>query len=81
MSLYSASLFSSSSPPAVFLAGFFFFLFLFPLDPVDLVKGCSRIFKISSSTIFFSVLNLVKSGVGGAASLVKPFLVMAVFNS
>lgn len=55
----------------------FFFLFLLALEPVDLAKGRSRILRISSSSIFLSVLNLDKSGSAGPASLVMPFLVMA----
>jgi hypothetical protein len=40
-------------------------------------KGCSRILRISSSVILFSVFNLLRSNGGGAPSLVIPFLVMA----
>lgn len=61
---------SSSPMPlvhAAFLADFCSFL----------LSGCSRIFKTSSSMIFFSVLNLVRSGIGGALRRVRPFLVMA----
>jgi hypothetical protein len=46
-------------------------------DPVDLDSGFSNICKISSSVILWSDFKLPKSGVGGAASLVMPFLVMA----
>lgn len=49
----------------------FFFL------PLFLERGCSRILRISSSVIFLSVLNLVKSQAGGAPTFVMPFLVMA----
>lgn len=48
------------SSPDSFLA--FFFLFLLALEPVDLAKGRSRILRISSSSIFLSVLNLDRSG-------------------
>lgn len=50
---------------------FFFFL------PLFLARGSSRIFRISSSVILLSVLNLVKSQADGPPSLVMPFLVMA----
>lgn len=50
---------------------FFFFL------PLFLARGSSRIFRISSSVILLSVLNLVKSQTEGPPSLVMPFLVMA----
>lgn len=50
---------------------FFFFL------PLFLARGSSRIFRISSSVILLSVLNLVKSQAEGPPSLVMPFLVMA----
>lgn len=81
--LYSSSLDSSSSSfscccSCVAFFGFFFFFLFLPLEPVDLANGCSRIFKISSSSIFLSDLNLERSRVGGAASLVIPFFVMAV---
>jgi len=56
------------------LVAVFFFLFLF-FD--SLARGCSRILRISSSVIFLSVLNLVRSGVGGALKRVIPFLVTA----
>jgi hypothetical protein len=39
--------------------------------------GCSRIFKISSSSIFLSDLTKSKFKAGGAARRVRPFLVMA----
>jgi hypothetical protein len=76
--LHSSSLSSSSSSvaAAAFLAGFFFFLFLF-LGLASFDRGCSRILRISSSVIFLSVLNLDRSGAGGAASFCIPFLVMA----
>lgn len=71
---------SSSELPAVlaaaFLAGFFFLLLFFL--PVFLDRGCSRILSTSSSVIFLSVLNLLRSGAGGPPSLVMPFLVMTV---
>lgn len=76
-SAYSSSLSSSASPAAAFLAGFFFFLFLFLLLVVFLDRGCSRILRISSSSIFLSDLTLLRSRAGGAPSLVMPFLVMA----
>ena len=77
---YSESL-SSSSPAAAFAAGFFFFfLFLLPFDPVLLAIGCSRIFKISSSSIFLSLLIASRSIAGGADSLVRPFLVSAAVS-
>lgn len=76
--IYSSSLDSSSSSWAVFLAGFFFFLFFLPFAPVDLAIGRSRIFRISSSSIFLSDLILERSRVGGAASLVMPFFVIAI---
>jgi hypothetical protein len=59
------------------LVAVFFFLFLF-FD--SLAMGCSRILRISSSVIFLSVLNLVRSGVGGALRRVIPFLVTAVLT-
>lgn len=62
--------------PSPFCAVFFLFFLVF-LDPVDLDSGVSRIFKISSSSIFLSVLNLDKSGGLAAAILVMPFLVIA----
>lgn len=76
--LYSSSLLSSSSSSSAdaFLAGFFFFLVLF-LGLVSLARGSSRILRTSSSVIFLSVLNCDRSGVGGAASFCRPFLVMA----
>lgn len=52
---------------------FFFFL------PLFLARGSSRIFRISSSVILLSVLNLVKSQAEGPPSLVMPFLVMAAW--
>lgn len=67
---------SSSLSSSSFLATFFFF-FLFFFAPVDLDRGCSRIFRISSSSIFLSDLTFARSRAGGAASLVKPFLVIA----
>ena len=75
---YSSSLesSSSSSPAAGFFAGFFFFLDLL-FAPEDLEIGCSKILRISSSTIFLSVFNLVLSISGGALSRVIPFLVTA----
>jgi hypothetical protein len=63
-----------SSPPVAF-----FFLFLFFLLPVERAIGCSRIFRISSSSIFLSDLNCSRLTLG-AASLVIPFLVMAAWN-
>lgn len=68
--LYSAS--ASSAVPSAF-----FFLFLGFFFPVFLAKGCSRIFRISSSVIFLSVWYLLRSSSGGPPSLVMPFLVMA----
>lgn len=78
--VYSPSLDSSPPWPAsAFLAGFLlFFLFFLFLEPVDLASGRSRILRISSSSIFLSVLNLDRSGWFGAASRVMPFLVIAV---
>jgi hypothetical protein len=78
VSFHSSSLLSSSSSSssAFFAAFFFFFLFLlFELEALDM--GCSRICRISSSVIFLSVLYLDRSGDGGAASRVMPFLVIA----
>ena len=69
--IYSSSAFSPS-----FLAAFFF-LFLFLL-PVFLERGWARMARISSSSIFLSVLNLERSSAGAAPSLVRPFLVMAM---
>jgi hypothetical protein len=40
-------------------------------------SGCSKILRISSSSIFLSVFNLLRSKAGGPPSLVMPFLVMA----
>jgi hypothetical protein len=75
---HSSSLDDSSSSEAAFFVGFFFFFFLFLLfDPVDLDSGFSNICKISSSVILLSDFKLSKSRVGGAASLVMPFLVIA----
>ena len=73
--LYSSSLLSSSSA-SDFLADFFFFLLLL-LGFVSLARGCSKIFRTSSSVIFLSVLYSVKSRAGGAASRWRPFLVIA----
>ena len=72
---YSSSLDSSSA--SAFFAGFFFFLFFLFLDPVDLAKGRSRILRISSSSIFLSDLYWDRSSGAAAASLVRPFLVIA----
>lgn len=69
--LYSAS--ASSAVPSAFV----FFLFLGFFFPVFLARGCSRIFRISSSVIFLSVWYLLRSSSGGPPSLVMPFLVMA----
>lgn len=56
LGIHSSSLESSSSSSVAFFANFFFFFFLFfPFAPVDFAIGCSRIFRISSSVIFFSV--------------------------
>lgn len=75
--IYSLSSESSSSPPsAAFLAGFFFLALLFFL-PVFLARGCSRIFRSSSSVIFLSDLTFSRSRAGGPPSLVIPFLVIA----
>lgn len=63
-----------SSPPVVLV----FFLLLFFLLPVERVRGCSRILRISSSSSFLSDLICSRSTGLGAASLVRPFLVMAV---
>lgn len=79
--IHSSSLESSSSSSVTFLAGFFFFFLFFPFAPVDLATGCSRIFKISSSVIFFSVLYCSKFGAGGALKRTIPFFVMASFFS
>lgn len=75
---YSSSLLSSSSSSAAaFLAVFFFFFrFLFLVEVLPI--GCSRILRTSSSVIFLSVLYLERSGDGGAAILVMPFLVTAI---
>src|SRR5579859_815082 len=74
--LYSSSLSSSSSPAAAaFLAGFFFFLFF---GLLSFARGRFKISRTSSSVIFLSVLNLDKSGLGGAASFCRPFFVIAV---
>lgn len=82
---YSSSLLSSSSSSSAaasaFLVGFFFFLRFFFLSDVGLPSGCSRILRTSSSVIVLSVLNLERSGVGGAARRVSPFLVMAMRRS
>src|SRR2546421_1112284 len=78
-SFHSSSLDSSSSSEAAFFAGFFFFFLFLLFDPVDLDSGFSNICKISSSVILWSDFKLPKSGVGGAASLVMPFLVIARF--
>ncbi len=78
--IHSSSLESSSSSVAFFASFFFFFLFL-PFAPVDLAKGCSRILRISSSVIFFSVLYCSKFGAGGAPKRTIPFFVMAGFIS
>ena len=75
---HSSSLVSSSSSSAGFFAGFFFFFLFLLFAPVDLAVGCSRIFKISSSVIFLSVLYFDSSGAGGAAKRTSPFLVMAI---
>jgi len=80
--LYSSPLLSSSPSSglaAAFLAFFFFFLFLFL--PAFFESGCSRILRISSSSIFLSVLNLLRSQAGGPPIRVMPFLVMAVADS
>jgi hypothetical protein len=45
---------------------------------VDLLVGRSRIFKISSSSIFLSDLTESRSKEGGAARRVRPFFVIAV---
>lgn len=76
-SLSSSELSSAAAAAAAFLAGFFFFLLFFFL-PVFLAMGCSRILRISSSSIFLSVLYLLRSSAGAAPSLVMPFLVMAI---
>lgn len=74
---HSSSLDSSSSSSVAFFAGFFFFFLFFPLAPVDLAVGCSRIFRICSSVIFLSVLYFETSNAGGAARRTRPFLVIA----
>ena len=76
--IQSSSLDSSSSSSATFFADFFFFFLFLPFAPVDLAVGCSRMFKISSSMIFFSVLYLDSSGAEGPVKRTSPFLVMAV---
>ena len=75
--LYSPSLESSSSSSVAFLVDFFFFFLFFPLAPVDRATGWSRILRISSSVIFFSVLYWSKLGPGGALKRTIPFFVMA----
>ena len=80
-SIQSSSLESSSSSSVAFFADFFFFFLFFPFAPVDLAIGCSRIFRISSSVIFFSVLYCSKFGAGGALKRTIPFFVMAGFVS
>lgn len=77
----SSSSSSSSSAAAAFFAGFFFFFLFLLFDPVDFDSGCSRIFKISSSSIFLSDLTASKSRAGGAANRVMPFLVIATSKS
>src|SRR5882762_4875625 len=74
---HSSSLLSPSSSSSTFLAGFFFFFLFLLLLLVPLPIGCSRILRISSSVILFSVLYLAKSGEGGAANRVIPFFVIA----
>lgn len=69
---YDQSIYSS---PAVVV---FFFLLLLFLLPVERARGCSRILRISSSSIFLSDLYSSRSMGAGAASLVRPFLVMAI---
>src|SRR4051812_2543299 len=78
LAAYSSSAAASSSASASpsFLAGFFFLL-LFFLLPVFRDRGCSRILRISSSSIFLSDSYLLMSRGGGPPSLVMPFLVMA----
>lgn len=77
LSIHSSSLESSSSSSVAFFANFFFFFLFFPFAPVDLAIGCSRIFRISSSVIFFSVSYCSKFGAGGALKRTIPFFVMA----
>ncbi|KAL6891423.1 hypothetical protein HDV57DRAFT_297311 [Trichoderma longibrachiatum] len=72
---YSSALAASSVAPSALAAFFLGLLFFFP---VFLARGCSRILRISSSVIFLSVWNLLRSSSGAAPSLVMPFLVMAV---
>jgi hypothetical protein len=77
----SSSLSSAAAAAAAFLAGFFFFFLFLLFDPEDLARGRSKIFSTSSSSIFLSDLTLLRSSGGGAASLVRPFLVMAIVMS
>ena len=79
--LHSSSLESSSSSSAAFLADFFFFFLFFPFAPVDRATGWSRILRISSSVIFFSLLYSSKLGPGGALNRTIPFFVMAGYIS
>ena len=81
LTVHSSSLESSSSSSVAFLVGFFFFFLFLPFAPVDRATGCSRIFRISSSVIFFSVLYCSKLGAGGALKRTIPFFVMAGFIS
>jgi hypothetical protein len=64
---YSSSPLSSSSaaasPAAAFLAGFFFFFLFFLVEAFPM--GCSRILRISSSSIFLSDLTFSRSRAGG----------------
>jgi len=74
---HSSSLLSPSSSSSAFLAGFFFFFLFLLLLLVPLPIGCSRILRISSSVILFSVLYFAKSSEGEAVNRVIPFLVIA----
>lgn len=72
MAEFGLSIYSAPSVLVVFFLGLFF------LVPVERARGCSRILRISSSSIFLSDLIFSRSTGLAAASLVRPFLVMAV---
>ena len=71
---------SSSSFSTAFLAGFFFFFLFLLFELVALAIGCSRILRISSSTIFLSDFHFARSGVGAADNRVRPFFVIARYK-
>ena len=74
----SSSSSSSSDFATAFLAGFFFFFLFFDFALLGWARGNSRIFRISSSVIFLSLLYFSRLSLGGAAKRCRPFFVMAM---